>query len=85
MNGRDLIRIDKWLKKIMNLDPILVFRESRCIKFGGRWEWWAGKISKASFFLVVVVIVFTANFKKSYPFQSWLELPHSCAQIETLD
>ena len=32
-----LIRVDKGSKRIMNLDPILVFRESWCIKFGGWW------------------------------------------------
>ena len=33
-----LMRVDKNSKRIMNLDPILVFRESWYIKFGG---WWA--------------------------------------------
>ena len=28
MNGKALIRVDKLSKRIMNLDPILVFRES---------------------------------------------------------
>ena len=45
MNGKALIRVDKLSKRIMNLDPILVFRESWGIKFGCRWEWWASKIS----------------------------------------
>ena len=29
------MRFDKISKRIMNLDPISVFRESWCIKFGG--------------------------------------------------
>ena len=38
MNGRHLMRVNKRSKRIMNLEPILVFRESWCIKFGGWWE-----------------------------------------------
>ena len=30
-----LMRVDKKSKRIMNLDPISIFRESWCIKFGG--------------------------------------------------
>ena len=33
-----LMRVDKESKRIMNLDPISIFRESYCIKFGGWWE-----------------------------------------------
>ena len=59
-----LMRVDKWSKRIMNLDPILVFRESWSIKFGGWWEWWASKMSKTSVFPVTPITVFRANFKK---------------------
>ena len=59
-----LMRVDKWLKRIINLDPILVFRESWSIKFGGWWEWWASKMSKTSVFPVTPITVFRANFKK---------------------
>ena len=32
------MRVDKESKRIMNVDPILGFGESWCIKFGGWWE-----------------------------------------------
>ena len=38
MNARAINEVDKGSKRIMNLDPISVFRESWCIKFGGWWE-----------------------------------------------
>ena len=36
-------------------------------------------------FSIATVTACKANFKKSYLTQFWLELSHSCAQIETLD
>ena len=36
-------------------------------------------------FSVVAVTAYRANFEKSYLTQFWLELPHSCAQIEAPD
>ena len=36
-------------------------------------------------FPVAAIIAYRANFKKSYLTQFWLELPHSCAQIEAPD
>ena len=36
-------------------------------------------------FPVIAVTAYRANFEKSYLTQFWLELPHSCAQIEALD
>ena len=69
----------------MNLDPILVFRESWCIKFGGWWEWWASKMTKNFIFPVALVTAHRAKFKKSYLTQFWSELSRSCTQIEALD
>ena len=38
---------------------------------------------KAKFgFPVATVTAYRANFEKSYLTQFWLELPHSCTQIE---
>ena len=42
-------------------------------------------MSKTSVFSVALVIVFRANFEKSYLSQFWSGLPYSCAQIEALD
>ena len=36
-------------------------------------------------FPVATVTAYRANFEKSYLTQFWLELPHSCAQIEAPD
>ena len=80
-----LVRVDKGSKRIMNLDPILVFRESWCIKFGGWWEWWASKTTKNLVFPVALVTARRAKFKKSYLTQFWSELSRSCTQIEALD
>ena len=79
------MRVDKWSKRIVNLDPISVFRESLCIKFGGWWEWLASLMSNTSVFPVAPAIGFRANFEKLYLSQFLSELPHSCAQIETPD
>ena len=38
INGRAFNWVDKGSNRIMNLDPISIFRESRCIKFRGWWE-----------------------------------------------
>ena len=65
----------------MNLDLILVFRKicalnvkidesEEQVKFG---------------FPIAAVTACRANFKKSYLTQFWLELSHSCAQIEASD
>ena len=36
-------------------------------------------------FPVATITAYRANFEKSYLTQFWLELPHSCAQIEAPD
>ena len=36
-------------------------------------------------FPVAAVTAYKTNFEKSYLTQFWLELPHSCAQIEAPD
>ena len=62
----NLMRVDKRSKRIMNLDPILVFREIWFIKFGRWWEWWESNMSKTSVFPVAPVTIFRSNFEKSY-------------------
>ena len=65
----------------MNLDLILALGKSGALngKIGGSEK-------QAKFgFLVATVIAYKANFEKSYLTQFWLELPHSCAQIEAPD
>ena len=72
-----LMRIDKWSKRIINLDPILVFRESLCIIFGGWWEYWESKMTKTSVFPVAYVTVlrvksFSIPIKiTSFLFSNW--------------
>ena len=80
-----LMRVNKESKRIMNLDPISVFRESWCIKFGGWWEWWVSQMSKTLVFPITLITVFRVNFEKSYISQFWSELPRSCVQIEAPD
>ena len=65
----------------MNLDLILAWGKSGALN--GKI---CGSEEQAKFgFLVTAVTACRANFEKSYLTQFWLELSHSCTQIEASD